>query len=299
MANKPIEIDPVDLAKKVLVWALVGVVVLTAVLGSFFTVGAGERGVVLTWGRAEAVAEDPGLGFKWPIAQKVVKISVQTQKYETAATAASKDLQDVSTTVAVNYFIEPSAVVELYKNSSLAFSMRIIEPAVQEAVKASTAQFTAEELITKRPAVKERITATLRERLGPVGLVVEDVSIVNFAFSAQFNQAIEAKVTAEQNALTEQNRLKMVEFQAQQKVAEAVGARDAQIAVAEGQARAIELTAAAEAEKIRLQNQELAKSPQYVELVKWQKWSGEFPEWYMVGADGSNLLMQVPARGVE
>ena len=292
--DEKIVITPGSIAKWISL-GFIGLLALIAVFGSFYTVGPGERGIVLTWGAAEPMASEPGLNFKIPIAQGVVLMTVQTQKYETDASAASKDLQVVSAKIAVNYHLNPEGAVELFKEIGAGYQERVMQPAVQEAVKAATAQYTAEELITKRALVKDNIQTTLSERMGLRGIIVEDVSIVNFDFSSQFNEAIELKVTAEQNALTEQNKLKTIEFQAQQRVAQANGERDATIAVAQGQAQSIELTARAEAEKIRLQNQELAKSPQYVELVKWQKWNGALPTWYMTGDTGNSMLMQVPS----
>jgi len=280
---------------KIVFWGVAVLLLMIAVFGSLYTIGPGERGVVLNWGAAQSVAAQPGLNVKWPIAQSVVKITVQTQKYETAASAASSDLQVVSSKIAVNYHLNPDGAVELYKEIGINYQERVMMPAVQEAVKAATAQFSAEQLITQRAVVKEKIQTALADRMRSRGIIIEDVNIVDFDFSAQFNAAIETKVTAEQNALAEQNKLKQIEFQAQQRVAQATGERDAIIAEAEGKAKSIELTAAAEAEKIRLQNEQLAKSPQYVELIKWQNWNGALPQWYMVGSTGSNLLMNVPS----
>ena len=132
-------------------------ILLILIFGSIYTVQAGYRGILLTFGKPDSVAKTEGIGFKIPIAQKVVKMAVQTQKYEADASAASKDMQVVSTKIAVNYHIVSERVPEIYTELSLAYQDRLIQPAVQEVVKASTAQFTAEELITRRPEVKDKI----------------------------------------------------------------------------------------------------------------------------------------------
>lgn len=279
---------------KIIFFTILGILLITVLFGSFFRVQSGQEAVLLTWGKASEQSIGAGLHFKIPIAQDVVKFDVKTSKYETDAAAASKDLQDVATTITVNYHLESKSVPTIYSQIGIDYETKLIQPMVQDSVKAVTAQFTAEQLITQRSSVSSQILSGLRERLNQRGILVEEISITNFEFSQVFSQAIETKVTAEQNALAEQNKLKQIEFQAQQRVAQANGEREATIALAEGQAQATKLNAEAEAEKIRLQNQELAKSPQYVELIKWQQWNGQLPQWYMVGDSGAQLLVQTP-----
>jgi len=259
------------------------ILVLVVLLGSFYTIQSGQQGILLTWGRAEPGSIGPGLHFKIPIAQSVVKFNVRTQKLGADAsqgtyeTAASKDLQNVKVNVIVNYHLIESKVPEIYTAIGPAYEDTVMVPALHDAFKAVTARYTAEELITKREDVRAGVQELLTEKMKQYNIMIEQVSIAKFDFSEQFNTAIEAKVTAEQNALTEENKLKVIEFQAQQKVAAANGDRDSRIAAAEAEAKTIELTAKAEAEKIRLQNEELQKSPLYVELIKAQRWDGHLP----------------------
>lgn len=265
-------------------YVFLGILAIIVVIGLFsipYTVGAGERAIVLTWGNPSMNAQGSGLHVKVPFAQSVVKMDVQTQKYEADASAASSDLQTVSTKIAVNYHLIPESVPVLYKNIGIGYREKIIQPAVQEIVKASTAKFTAEELITKRELVKEQIDIALRERLATSGIIMETTSITNFDFSAQFNAAIEQKVTAEQDALTQKNRLAQVEYEAQQLVATANGTATATI-----------LNAQAEAKKVQLINDQLAQSPQYVEYIKVQRWDGKLPV-MMLGQ--ATPLMQIPS----
>jgi prohibitin 2 len=272
---------------KIIFLAFLGIIFVIGIFSSFYVVGAGERAIVLTWGSPSLTAQGSGLHFKIPFAQTVEKMDVQTQKYEAKASAASKDLQTVSTDIAVNYHLIPESVPVLYRDIGMGYREKIIQPAVQEIVKASTAGFTAEELITKRAAVKENIDKLLADRLIPSGIVLETTNIVNFDFSEQFNAAIEQKVTAEQQALTQKNKLAQVEYEAQQVVASA-----------KGNAEATVLNAEAEAKKVQLVNNQLSQSPQYVEYIKAQKWDGHYPYYYMTGGNSPTMLMQLPTTSV-
>jgi regulator of protease activity HflC (stomatin/prohibitin superfamily) len=164
--------------------------------------------------------------------QKAIKMDIKTQKYEADASAASKDLQVVSTKIAVNYRLSPESTPNLYQTVGLDYQNRIIQPAVQEVVKSATAKFTAEELITKRPEVKEEIEKLLKERLFGRNIIVEEISITNFDFSTSFNSAIEDKVTAEQNALAAKNKLEQIKYEAEQAVTAAKGQADSQALLA-------------------------------------------------------------------
>ena len=167
-------------------YAVIGAIalVLVLILNPFVVIGAGQRGVVLNFGAVQKEVLDEGLHFRIPIMQKVVVMNVQVQKGEGQGEAASKDLQQVTTSVAVNYHLSPSQVATVYqKIGSLdAVGDRIILPAVSESVKAATAQYTAEELISKRQEVREKIRQHLLTRLAVYGVVVDDFSIVNYCF---------------------------------------------------------------------------------------------------------------------
>lgn len=274
---------------KLIVFAIIGIILLIALFGSFYIINPGERGILITLGNPSPVASAEGLHFKIPIIQHVVKMDIKTQKYDAQASGASKDLQIVSTNIAVNYHLSSDGVVSLYKDIGVGYKDKLIMPFVQEVVKANTAKFTAEELITKREVIKEMIDADLRERLEGRGIYMETTSITNFDFSAQFNQAIEAKVTAEQNALTEKNRLAQIEYQAQQKVAEANGTATATILNAQASAQSILLKATSDAEALRLQKEQV--TPELIQLRMAEKWDGALPQ-YMFG--DSMPLLQLP-----
>lgn len=248
---------------KIITHLVVALVLLVVLLGSFGTVPVGHKGIRLTVDKISGVVEN-GFYMKIPFAQKIVKMNVQTQKEEIDAEAASKDLQNVSAKVALNYNLYPDKVAELYSRIGNDYKSRIIAPAIQEAVKSATAKYTAEELITKRAEVRDNMKASLVARLATDFIQVSEVSIVNFDFSNSFNQAIEAKVTAEQDALAAKNKLEQVKFEAEQRVASA-----------EAEARAIKI----QAEAVTQQG-----GKDYVQLKAIEKWDGHLPQQMIPGS---------------
>lgn len=244
-------------------WAVggVGALILVLVLNPFVIVGPGERGVVMNFGAVQPEVLGEGLHLRVPIMQKVVLMDVKVQKEQVDADAASKDLQDTSSTVALNYHIDPDRANDVYQQIGWAFSDRVIAPAMQEAMKAVTAGYTAMELITQREKVRNEVRQQLRERLAAYNIIVDDFSIVNFSFSPQFTQAIESKQTAEQLALKAQRDLERIRIEAEQKVAQAT----------------------AEAEALRLQKQEVTQQLVALRQIEVQqkaieKWDGRLPQ---------------------
>lgn len=274
--NEDIEDEYKNLVKKIIKYTIFSVIAVIFLFGTFYTIDTGHRGIVKTFGAPSMDAKGEGLHLKIPIAQRVVRMSVQTMKYEAKASAASKDLQIVETDVAVNYHIEPSTTPLVYQTIGVDYESKIIQPAVQESVKAVTAQFTAEELITKRDVVKEMIDQKLHERLAASNINMETTSITNFDFSDNFNAAIESKVTAEQLKLKAVNDLARIKVEAEQVEATAIGVKNAKIAEAEGNAEAI-----------RLIDEQLRKSPLYIDYFTIQKWDGKLS---LVSGGGMPLI---------
>jgi regulator of protease activity HflC (stomatin/prohibitin superfamily) len=248
-------------AKVVVIGVLVvfGLILLTAI-NPFVIVGAGERGVVLRFGAVQDQVLGEGLHFRMPIRDSVIKVDIKVQKAQTHAAAASRDLQQVTTDIALNYHIDPEMANHMYQRIGLDFKARVIDPAVQEAVKAVTAEFTAEQLISERPKVREEIKRLLRDRLSPFHIMVDDFSIINFEFSKEFNRAIEEKQTAEQLALKARRDLDRIKIEAEQQIAKA----------------------RAEAESWRLQKQEVTSELIRLREIEAQvkaveKWDGRLP----------------------
>lgn len=225
---------------------------------SFGTIGAGERGVLLQFGAVQDRIFKEGLYFKIPFVQEVVKMDVKIQKDEVPSSAASKDLQIVTSRIALNYHMDPDSVNKVWREVGKNYNVRIISPSIQEAVKAVTARFTAEELVTKREEVKDQIKANLSERLLQRSIIVDEFNIIDFEFSKAFNEAIEAKVTAEQLKLKADRDLERIKIEADQRTAEAQG----------------------KAAAIRIEAEALKQNPQVVELRWIEKWNGQMPQYW-------------------
>ena len=269
--------------------AVLGVIVILIVIGVVATasvkiVDAGHRGVLLHWDAVDLTVPplEEGLHFVTPFQDDVVNIEVRTLKYASEARSASRDLQTVETTVTVNYHPNKEQIHTLYKDLGLDYESRVIQPAIEETVKQVTANYNAEELITKRPLVKSDIEFAISERLDQFHIVTEVISITDFEFSDLFARAIESKVEAEQNAFKAENDLKRIEVEARQREANALGLANANIAEAKG-----------EAEAIAIINQALAENPNYLEWLKTQAWDGKLP---LVVGEGGTPFISIPVN---
>lgn len=223
--------------------------------GSWTTIPSGHRGVVTRLGAVQPRVLEEGFNWKAPWTEDVHKMEVRVVMDQVTSESASKDLQEVHATVAINYQLAPGDCWRVYQTVGDDYRNRIVGPAMQESIKAVMAQFTAEELISKREVVREDIRKLLLGKLSTRYIVLSEVNIVNFGFSHSFNAAIEAKVTAEQNALAAKNLLAQKEFEAQQVVA-----------TAKGKAEAMQIESAA-----------LIKNPQVLQLRALEKWDGVLP----------------------
>ncbi len=246
--------------RKSIISGLIAIIILIVVVFSATTVASGYRGVLLQLGAVKPTILSEGFHFKIPFIQTVQPIEVRVQKEESSQTAASKDLQMVTANVAVNYSANPQAVNKLYQEVGLDYRSRIVDPAIAESLKAVTAQYTAEELISKRPEVSAQVKDMLEVKLSKYYMILEEINIKEFAFSEEFNKAIESKQTAEQNALRAQRDLERIKIEAEQKVAQA----------------------GAEAEALRLKKQEV--TPELIQLKQievqekaLEKWDGRLP----------------------
>ena len=281
--NRPVQVN-VGKAKGI-VGGIIVLIIIGVIVGSAVSiVDAGFRGVLLHWNAVELNQPplEEGLHFIVPFQDSVVPIEVRTLKYTKSTTSASQDLQTVSTEITVNYKPEPNSVHYLYKEVGLDYENRIIQPTVEEVVKQVTANYDAEELITKRPQVKQDIEAEIGARLASFNISTDTVSITDFQFSPLFAQAIEAKVEAEQRALQAENDLRRIEVEARQFEAQAVGIAQANIAEAQG-----------EAEAINIINQALSNNPYYLEWLKTQQWDGVLP---LVVGEGGTPFIQIPVE---
>lgn len=206
---------------KNIIFAVLGFLVFILILNPLVMIGAGERGIILNFGAVSDDILNEGIHFRVPIMQKIIKMDVKIQKAQTDSDASTKDLQDTKFSIVINYHILPNEVNWIYQNIGIHFKERIIDPAVQEVVKAVSAKYTAEELITQRDKVSKSIKELLKTKLDNYKISVDNFSIVNFSFSQQFTQAIEEKQTAEQKALKALRDLDRIKIEAQQKIEQA------------------------------------------------------------------------------
>ena len=235
---------------------VLGAVIGTA-LGSFVVISAGHQGVQVTMGEVNMQTLNEGLHFVNPISD-VREVSVRVTKAELKnANAGTRDLQIVHTDIVVNYRLDGTKVAHVYKEFGLELEDKILLPAVNESFKATTAHYNSEELVTKRDEVSHAIHEQLQIKVAKYGLIVSEISLVNFGFSAQYQAAIEQKVIATQQKLKAEQDLARIQVEAEQNIAKAKG----------------------EAESIRIQAQAIQNQggKDYVQLKSIEKWDGKLP----------------------
>ncbi|MBN2335517.1 prohibitin family protein [Candidatus Bathyarchaeota archaeon] len=309
MFNDRGDVNPAMLKMIALVVIVLLVGAITTV-SSIVTIEAGYNGILLQGGEAIDVWR-PGWHFKLPFVQTVERMDMQIQKAESTESTATQDLQEVSTTVAVNFRLNPDNVLDIFEDFRHDYITRVIRPAIEESLKATTAKFTAEELITQRPEVKRMLDIELGDRLeniqGKQYFIFVQASLTDFQFSKSFTEAIESKVTQQQRALEAENKLRQIEAEAQQQVIQAKAEKEAAIARAEGEARAIFLRAMAEANSTRVQaeaqsyqiqliNQMIADNPYYIQYEWIRAWDGRLPT-TVFGDENIELLLQGYTQG--
>ena len=246
---------------------IIGVIVIVIILlfaTSFRTIQSGEVGISVRFGKVVDKHLSEGVNFKIPVIEKIVKMNVRVQKIEVETNSASKDLQDVNMSLAVNYKIERKEAVNLYKEVGTGYEKVILEPAMQESIKAVTSQYTAEELITNRSDVSAKSMEELSKKVDKYGLSVSDFNITNFSFSEEFNKAIEEKQVAEQTVLTAKQELEKEKIEAEKKIV------------------------AAEAEKQANELKNGSLSDNIIREKMIEKWNGELPR-----VTGSNSIFDI------
>jgi len=243
---------------------------------SYRTVGAGEVGIVLEW-NAPKYQVGEGLQIINPIVQSLAVMNVKTQLVTVDAAAASRDLQNVVANIALNYRLDSSKALEIYKTVGTNYPSVLIAPAIQEVVKQVTAGYTASELVTKRDAVKTQIQDTLKDRLKSRGIIVEQVNIVNIEFSKQFTDAIEQSVVVKQKEQQAQNQLRVTQIEAQKQVIESQAAYNATIINAKANADKVMINANATANSIKLINLAIKENPKYMDFIQSNRWNGQLP----------------------
>lgn len=256
-----VAMEKINKEKMLRIWiAIICLLFVIVFLWPFSTVPPGHRGVLTTFGKIDQSVYNEGIHFRLPLIQTMYNIDVRIQKSEIDGVAASRDLQSIKTSIALNYHVRPESVVSVFRDLGQDLSAKIVNPTTQEAIKAAAASYTAEELITKRPEVREKIRGLVAERLTKYGAEVDDLAITNFYFSKSFTDAVDAKTTAEQQKLKADRDLQRIRVEAEQKVAQAK----------------------AEAEALKMQKQEVTHDLLRLREIENQrraieKWNGVLP----------------------
>lgn len=253
--------------RKVFIGIIIALALLILITSTFYEVPAGNIGVVTRFGAVNRVAYS-GINTKIPFVEKAVMLSIRTQKDEVQATAMSENLQVVTSQIAVNYHLDGNHAKEVYQNVGANYAEIIVAPAIQNTFKAVTAKFNAEELITKRDEVRMLAEEELTKQLEPYFIVVENFNIVNFDFSEEYQNAIEAKQVTQQQVETSKQKLAQAEIDAQTVIAQAQGQADAQKALAETG----------------------ALTDEYLQYLFLTKWNGVLPQ---VMTSSSNSMIDV------
>lgn len=271
--NKVFTVNPNGKKVKIIVGVCVALLLIVAIsIASITIVPTGHKGVTLNMGAVTGAVMNEGINFKIPFVQNAEIIDVRVKKYESKDnSSASKDLQTIKSSIAVNYRVNQDHVADLYQKIGMSYESTVINPAISECIKSVTSRYTAEELITKRTEVSEEMKKFLQKKLSEKYILVDSFNIINFDFTDAFNTAIEEKQIAEQNALKAKYDLERIKTEAEQAVTKAKG----------------------EAEAMKLKNEQISQNIIYLEFI--DKWDGKMPTYY--GSD--NLFLGLDMNNIQ
>ena len=287
---------------KIVALAIAALLVVILLGDSFATVPVGSTGILLTFGKVEdGKALSEGLHIKLPLVQRIVSMDNRVKKLELNTEAFSKDIQTVSATLAVNYRLQAEKSFAIYKTHGTQYEQNIIVPAAHEVLKSVCAQYTAEELISKRAESSDMMRDELDGKLSGMGITVTDFNIIDFDFSDEFINAVEAKQVAEQvkkkaateneTAIAQAEREKQVSIKQSEAEAERVrieAEAQAQSTLIAAQAKADAVKLAADAEAYRMQNEGKYVTASLIDKILAENWDGKLPN--VVGGDVKGIL---------
>ena len=263
---------------KRLIFLILGIIIFIILVivafNSITTVPTGFVGVKTRFGKVQQDVIQEGLNLKVPFIEKIVKIDCKTKKVETTAAGSTKDMQNVSTSIAVNYNVNKETANNLYREIGMDFENIIIAPAIQEAIKSTLAQYTAEELITKRSVVSNEIQNILIDKIQEKGFVITEFNLVNIDFSEEYDKAIETKAVRQQEVETAKAELEKQKIQNEKEISEAQ--KDAQV--------------------MALQNSQITENTLRLkelenEKAMIDKWNGTLPSTML--SNGANALFNI------
>ena len=246
-----------ELEKKVkrgIKWGIIVLFVLITIFKSYAIIQSGEVGLKVRYGKIVDTSLKEGFNFKIPYVESIVKVNIKVQKVEMQVMGASKDLQDIITDLAVNYHVSPEYASQLYKRVGNYYEEIVLNPAIQESIKETISQFTAEESIKSRNQLSQNAQDLLQSKMQEYGIIIDSVNFTNLSFSAEYTKAIEEKQVAEQKVQTAKQNLERTKIESEAKLVQA-----------QADAQANEL-------KKRTITKELLQQ-QFIE-----KWNGELPK---------------------
>jgi len=271
---------------KIVLWGVFAIFIIAAFFSTFFTIQAGERGVITTFGKPSARIADEGLNLKMPFIQQVYRYNVKTipinfdnkqgvgdHSEYSSLFSFTKDQMEIQVAMVINYHIQPTDVMTVYQTYGQQnyYNLNVIEPIIREAVKAESAKFNVAELATERETFSNNIHKNLATKFETKKAVLESVYVVNIELPPAYKESINKKMIAEQDALAAKNKLEQVTFEAQQKVAEAQGKADA----------------------MKLEVLALSQNSQILELRMIERWNGALPLVVSNGGTGSSNMFDI------
>lgn len=259
-------------------------------LNSIATVPVGSTGILLTMGKVEDSALSEGMHLKIPFVQKIISMDNRVKKLELSTEAFSKDIQTVSATLAVNYRLQADKTFSIYKSTGLSYENNLIVPATHEVLKSVCAQYTAEELISKRAEASDMMRDELDAKLTDIGISVTDFNVIDFDFSEEFIAAVESKQVAEQlkkKAATEnETAIAQAEREKQVAITQSEAKAQSVLIAAKAEADAVKLAADAEAYRLEKINEQLSEKT--IQNTLAERWDGKLPG--VVGAGTTGIL---------
>ena len=285
--------------KKLITAAIILILLLVLGLNAVTTVPVGSTGILLTMGKVQDSALSEGMHLKIPFIQRIISIDNRVKKLELSTEAFSKDIQTVSATLAVNYRLQAEKTFSIYKSTGLSYESNLIVPATHEVLKSVCAQYTAEELISKRAEASDMMRDELDAKLTEIGISVTDFNVIDFDFSEEFIAAVESKQVAEQlkkKAATE-NETAIAQAEREKQVAIKKSEAEAQSRLIAAQAEADAVKLAADAESYRLQKINEQLSEKTIQNTLAERWDGKLPG--VVGTNTTGILNLDSALSVE
>jgi len=206
---------------KIIIFSVIGLFLLITIFASITTVRSGEVGLKVRFGKIIDSSLKEGINVKVPYIEKIVKVNIKVQKVELETESSSKDLQTITTQLAVNFKVDGSKASSLYKTVGNSYKDTILVPAIQESIKAVISEYTAEQTITMRNEVSDKCLNEIQTKVEKYGIIITDFNIIDLDFSKAYNQAIEEKQVAEQKVLTAKQELEKTKIEAEKKIVEA------------------------------------------------------------------------------